>query len=120
MKKRDLRKKLVKILDVVLTMALVFTSFCFATEGEEVPVTGIQNTTLVKGTEKLIQDLTNWLLIIAPTITILLVGYYFMRKSASDEMDGKRWDNRVKVAIVCCIGVVVASGLIKVLVTYYN
>ena len=119
MKKRKLRKKLVKILGVVLTMALVFTSFCFATEGNTGTVNGIQNTTLVKGTEKLIQDLTNWLLVIAPTITILLVGYYFMRKSASDEMDGKRWDNRIKVAIISCIGVMVASGIINVLSTYY-
>lgn len=119
MKKRELRKKLVKILGVVLTMALVFTSFCFATEGEQAPTTGIQSTTLVKGTEKLIEDLSSWLLVIAPTLTILLVGYYFMRKSASDEMDGKRWDNRIKVAIISCIGVMVASGIINMLNTYY-
>ena len=112
MKKRNLQGKLVKILGVSLTMVLAFTSSCFAT--------GIQDTTLVTGTQKLITDLTNWLLIIAPTLTILLVGYYLMRKSASDEMDAKRWDSRVKVAIICCIGVVVASGLINVLIGYYQ
>lgn len=104
-------KKLVKILVVALTIILVFTNYCFAS---------IQDTTLVTGTQKLIGDLTNWLLIIAPTVTILLVGYYLLRKSASDEMDAKRWDSRIKVAIICCIGVVVMSGLINVLMSYYK
>ena len=112
MRKRNLKEKLVKILVVSLIMALRFTNSCFAN--------GIQGTTLVTGTQNLITDLTNWLLIIAPTLTILLVGYYLMRKSASDEMDAKRWDSRVKVAIICCIGVVVASGLINVLIGYYQ
>ena len=106
------KRKLVKILGVNLIMGLVFTSFCLAN--------GIQSTTLVTGTQNLITDLTNWLLIIAPALTILLVGYYLMRKSASDEMDAKRWDSRVKIAIICCIGVVVASGLINVLIGYYQ
>lgn len=116
MKKRNLKRKLVKILGIVLTMVLAFTSCCFATGSGD----GINSTALVKGTQKLINDLTNWLLVIAPILTILLVGYYLMRKSAADEMDGKRWDSRVKIAIVCCIGVVVASGLINVLVGYYQ
>lgn len=80
----------------------------------------ITDTKLIIGTQNLISDLTNWLLIIAPTLTILLVGYYLLRKSASDEMDSKRWDTRIKVAIICCIGVVVMSGLINVLMSYYK
>ena len=80
----------------------------------------ITDTKLITGTQKLINNLTNWLLIIAPTLTILLVGYYVLRKSASDEMDSKRWDTRIKVAIICCIGVVVMSGLINVLMSYYK
>lgn len=112
MRKRNLGEKIVKILGASLIMVLAFTSSCFAN--------GIQGTALVTGTQNLITDLTNWLLIIAPTLTILLVGYYLMRKSASDEMDAKRWDSRVKIAIICCIGVVVASGLINVLIGYYQ
>lgn len=115
MKKRNIQRKIAKILGASLIMVLVFTNCCLATG-----TGGIQGTTLVTGTQKLITDLTNWLLIIAPTVTILLVGYYLMRKSASDEMDAKRWDTRVKVAIICCIGVVVASGLINVLIGYYQ
>ena len=105
-------KKLAKTGAVVLIVLFIFTNYCFAS--------GIQSTTLVTGTQKLISDLTNWLLIIAPTVTILLVGYYLLRKSASDEMDSKRWDSRIKIAIICCIGVVVMSGLINVIMNYYN
>ena len=104
-------KKLVKILGVVLIIILISINYCFAS---------ITDSSLVTGTQNLIKDLTNWLLIIAPTLTILLVGYYLLRKSASDEMDGKRWDSRIKVAIICCIGVVVMSGLINVLMSYYR
>lgn len=104
-------KKLAKILGVVLIIILISTNYCFAS---------ITDSSLVTGTQNLIKDLTNWLLIIAPTVTILLVGYYLLRKSASDEMDSKRWDSRIKVAIICCIGVVVMSGLINVLMSYYR
>lgn len=105
-------RKLRKIGFVVFTNLFIFTGYCLGA--------GIESTSLVKGTQKLIGDLTNWLLIIAPTITVLLIGYYLLRKSASDEMDAKRWDTRVKITIICCIGVVVMSGLINVLMSYYR
>ena len=63
---------------------------------------------------------TNWLLILAPVLTACLIGYYLLRKSASDEMDTKRWDNRIKIAIISCIGVVIASGLINIIIGYYR
>ena len=71
-------------------------------------------------TENLIKDVTNWLLILAPVLTACLIGYYLLRKSASDEMDTKRWDNRIKIAIISCIGVVIASGLINIIIGYYR
>lgn len=107
-------RKMTKILtrmNLIFSSCMLYNNVCFG---------AITDTTLVTGTQNLISDLTNWLLIIAPTITILLVGYYLLRKSASDEFDAKRWDTRIKVAIICCIGVVVMSGLINVLMSYYK
>ncbi len=105
--------KKIGMIGLILTISLfVFSNYCLAT--------GIESTTLVTGTQTLINDLTNWLLIIAPTISILLIGYYLLRKSASDEMDSKKWDSRIKVTIMCCVGVVVMSGLINVLMNYYR
>ncbi len=116
MKRRNLKRKLARILVVALTIMSVFTGYCLATGGTG----GINNTTLVTGTQKLITDLTNWALVVTPILTALLIVYYLIRKSAADEMDGKRWDSRVKIAAICCIGVVVASGLINVIIGYYQ
>ena len=98
-------------LGLVLTSLFCSTSTCLA---------NVQDSKIATGTQNLITDLTNWLLILAPILTVCLVGYYFLRKSSSDEMEGKRWDSRIKVAIICCIGVIVASGLINLIVGYYK
>lgn len=96
---------------LVITSLFCATSTCLA---------GVQDSKIATGTQNLITDLTNWLLILAPVLTVLLVGYYLLRKSSSDEMDGKRWDSRIKIAIICCVGVIVASGLINLIVGYYK
>lgn len=108
-----IRKSLKRIekIGLVTTSLLFCTTTCFA---------GVGDSKLATGTTNLINDLTNWLMILAPVLTVLLVGYYLLRKSASDEMDSKRWDTRIKVALICCIGVVVASGLITVIIGYYK
>lgn len=108
-KKRSL--KVIKKLGLVTTSLLLYTRTCFA---------GVGDSKLATGTTKLIDDLTNWLLILAPVLAVLLIGYYLLRKSASDEMDAKRWDSRIKVTIICTIGVVVASGLITMIIGYYK
>ena len=104
-------KKIKKMGLVLFSSLITCTNYCFAS---------VADSQLAAGTEKLITDLTNWLLVLAPTVTVLLVGYYFLRKSASDEMDAKRWDNRIKIAIICCVGVVLASGLINLIIGYYR
>lgn len=108
-KVKNLRK--IEKVGLVLTSLFCYTNTCFAV---------IQDSKIVTGTESLISDLTGWLLVLAPVLTILLVGYFFLRKAASDEMDAKRWDNRIKVALISCVGVVVASGLINVIMSYYK
>ena len=104
-------RKILKRVGLVTTSLLLYTSTCFGT---------VADTKLATGTTNLINDLTNWLLILAPILAVLLIGYYLLRKSASDEMDSKRWDTRIKVTIVCTIGVVIASGLITMLIGYYK
>ena len=81
---------------------------------------GIGSSTLATGTEKLINDVTSWLLIVAPLVTVVAVIYYLIRKTVSDEIDHKKWNTRISTAIICCIGVVVASVIIKLIVSYYQ
>lgn len=96
---------------LVITSLFCATSTCFA---------GVQDSSLAVGTQNLIKDLTNWLLVLAPVLTVLLVAYYLLRKSSSDEMDGRKWDSRIKVAIICCVGVIIASGLVNLIIGYYK
>lgn len=107
-----MEKRIRRMAIMTFVVILLFTNCCFASS--------VESSQLAKGTENLISDLTNWLLVLAPVLTALLVGYYLVRKSASDEMDTKRWDNRIKIAILSCIGVVIASGLINVIIGYYK
>jgi hypothetical protein len=75
---------------------------------------------LATGTEKLIKDVTSWLLIVAPLVTVVAVIYYLIRKTVSDEIDHKKWNTRISTAIICCIGVVAASLIINLIVSYYQ
>lgn len=100
-----------KIILCGIMMIFTFTTTCYAS---------ISDSILVTGTQKLISDLMNLLIIIAPTLSALLIGYYLLRKANADDMDAKRWDNRIKVTLICCIGVVVVTSLINVIMSYYR
>ena len=75
---------------------------------------------LATGTEKLIKDITSWLLIVAPLVTVVAIIYYLIRKTVSDEIDHKKWNSRISTAIICCVGVVAASLIINLIVSYYQ
>ena len=65
--------KVIEKIGLVTTSLLFCTTTCFA---------GVGDSKLATGTTNLINDLTNWLMILAPVLTVLLVGYYLLRKSA--------------------------------------
>ncbi|WP_339192339.1 hypothetical protein NST68_26360 [Paenibacillus sp. FSL E2-0230] len=80
----------------------------------------IKGSKLVTGTEKLIGDVTTWLMILAPIVAGLLIIYFCIRRSAADEMDTKKWNNRIIVAIVSSIGAVLGSATLNVIIGYYK
>lgn len=86
-----------------------------------VPVSaeGIMDSPIVKGTENLFNDVTTWLLVLAPIAAGMLIVYFFVRRGAADEMDQKKWDNRIKVAVVSGIGAVVGGATLKLILSYY-
>ena len=68
----------------------------------------------------LLDDLSNVLLVVAPIAGTACVIYFAVRHGAADEMDQKKWKQRIVVAVVSIVVAVVASALIKVLVSYYQ
>ncbi len=81
---------------------------------------GIKDSKVVTGTEKLIGDVTTWLMVLAPVVSGLLIIYFCIRRSASDEMDQKKWNNRIVVAIVSCLGAVIGSATLNLIIGYYK
>ena len=81
---------------------------------------GISQSKLATGTQKLIGDATSWLMILAPVVAGLLIIYFCIRRSAADEMDQKKWNNRIVVAIVSCIGAVIGSATLNIIIGYYQ
>lgn len=98
-------------------MVLTLPLFCLSS----VPAyaNSVQNSKLVKGTEKLIQDVTTWLMVLSPIVGVLLIIYFFIRRAASDEMDSKKWGNRIITVIISVIGAVLASATLNLIIGYY-
>lgn len=80
----------------------------------------VQDSKIVKGTEKLIGDVTTWLMVLSPVVAGLLIIYFCIRRSAADEMDTKKWNNRIVVAVVSCIGAVLGSATLNLIIGYYK
>lgn len=81
---------------------------------------GITSSPIVTGTEKLIGDVTTWLMVLAPVVAGLLIIYFCIRRSAADEMEVKQWNNRVIVAVVSCIGAILGSATLNLIIGYYK
>lgn len=103
-----------KIKTMIFSVMLALSTLCSTAYAD------IAGSKIATGTTKLVSDATSWLLIIAPSVAVLLIIYYLIRKGMSDEMEHKKWNSRIVVTIVSCIGAVVASVLINVLVGYYQ
>ena len=80
---------------------------------------GLAASKAVTGTKALLNDISNILLVVAPLVGTACV-YFAVRHGAAEEMDQKKWKQRMIVAAVSVVVAVVASALINVLVGYYQ
>ena len=67
---------------LVITSLFCATSTCFG---------AVQDSKIATGTQNLITDLTNWLLILAPVLTVLLVGYYWLDITCLENHQVMKW-----------------------------
>ncbi|MGN0679257.1 MAG: Mbov_0395 family pilin-like conjugal transfer protein [Oscillospiraceae bacterium] len=81
---------------------------------------GLSGSVAVTGTMKLLNDASNALLIIAPIAGVVCIIFFSIRHAAADEMDQKKWKQRIVVAAVSVIVAVLASAIISTLVGYYQ
>lgn len=74
---------------------------------------------LAVGTRQLLQDVMNFAVIICPIAGGLAAIVCLIRKAMSDEQDGKMWNKRMFVAIICGVGGALVSGVISTIASYY-
>lgn len=119
MRLKNLKPKAKRLLKTAGTaMTALAVSFMAATPAYAAD--GVNGSQIVKGTEKLINDVTTWLMVLAPVVAGLLIIYFCIRRSAADEIDQKKWNNRIVVAIVSCIGAVLGSATLNLILGYYH
>ena len=99
--------------------AIASTAFLMLANSMTANAADISQSKLATGTERLIADATTWLMVLAPVTAGLLIIYFCIRRSAA-EMDQKKWNNRIVVAIVSCIGAVLGSATLNVIIGYYQ
>ena len=80
----------------------------------------LSSTKLVTGLNKLINDATSALMVIAIPVAGLAAAFFLIRRAMADQQDQKQWTDRAKAAVVCGIGAVVVGGIIKVLASYFQ
>lgn len=81
--------------------------------------TGIQDSAIVTGTQKLLSDLTTWAMIIAPIIGGVAITYFLIRRSWADEMDQKAWTKRIATAVISTVAAVLGTALLSVILGYF-
>lgn len=114
--------KFISVIKNVKKELVIMASIVYVAIITRVPAlaAGVSDSQIAKGTEKLIQDVTTWLMVLAPVIAGLLIIYFCIRRSAADEMDQKKWNNRIVAAVVSCIGAVLGSATLNLIIGYYN
>lgn len=103
----------------LLKIYVVIQTFLFALQCNASGSNPIMDSEPVKGTQALLSDVTTVLLWLAPSIGTLTIIYCAIRLNGADEVDQKKWKSGIKVAILSMVGVVVASAITKVVLSYF-
>ncbi|QUH31106.1 Mbov_0395 family pilin-like conjugal transfer protein [Vallitalea guaymasensis] len=106
-----------KVLTVFVIIQVLFFNVTSVFAGSS---NNVGKSKIATGTEALLNDVTTWLMILAPIVGGLLIIYFFIRRSGADEQDQKRWNNRITTAIISVVGAVLGSAIINLVIGYYK
>ena len=80
----------------------------------------IMDSILGTGLVNLVNDASFLLIILCPLVGAAAAGWFAIRRSMSDEQDGKMWEKRIKVAIICGVGGCLTSAIIAIGASYFQ
>lgn len=103
-----------------LCMTAMIVVYSIALNSNPAFADGFGSSVFATGTQKLFKDIGTWLLILAPISGAVLGVYFFIRRQAADEMDQKKWNDRIKVTIFSTLGAVLVSAGIVLIASYYG
>ena len=109
-------KKLINFIKVSIS-SILLTFFVFS---NKIYASNIASSQLAKGLDNLLKDLTSWAYKIIPAVGTVLVIYFFIRRGSADEMDIKKWDNRIKTCVISSVGAVLGAVIIDLAIGYFQ
>lgn len=80
----------------------------------------LQSSVIFTGTQKLLNDLSTILLVLAPIVCIVLLVSFSIVKAGANEMDEVKWGKRQRNVVICVLIAMLASTIIKLLLSYYG
>ncbi|MDL2225560.1 hypothetical protein LJC20_05120 [Eubacteriales bacterium OttesenSCG-928-M02] len=80
----------------------------------------LDDTVFGQGIKNLINDVVRWLQILAPVLGGVLLIYFFIRKAAADEMDAKKYNQRISTTLICVVAVEVTTVVVNLIVGYFQ
>jgi ABC-type molybdate transport system permease subunit len=102
-----------KTLKATITSAVAITAMTVIAAANN-----IESSKVGIGIKNLVNDLMSWLMVLGPIVAGCACVYFFIRRSMADEVDGKMWNKRISVALLCGVAVFAVAGIINLLIGY--
>ena len=80
----------------------------------------VADSVIVTGTTRLLTDIGTALTILCPIVGGVMAVYFLIRRSMADQTDGKMWESRIKIAIICGVAAGLVMGIITLIASYYK
>lgn len=112
-------KKLKKVYKKTKIWIMSFL-FLLMNSVDKVYADAIKESVFFTGTMKMLKDLGTALAVLSPILAGVVVGYCFLRRSAADDMDQKKWSNRITIAIFSGIGGALGGVVINLIGGYFG
>lgn len=103
-----------------LFTALILTVCFFAVALPARAANGLQQSAIYAGLQNMLNDAMTVATILCPVFGGLAAVVFLIRRSMSDEQDGKMWNKRIITAIACGVGGGLISAIILLISSYFN
>lgn len=80
----------------------------------------IADSQIGQGLLAMVNDISNFLLIWGPIACGAFAVYCIIRRGMADEHEGKMWQNRIIISVICAVGVFLVSGAISLFGSYFK